>query len=91
MLANSYLCRKASALIRWFKKIQDKNWYKFVILDIKEFYSSIKEVGSEEQYNSQVRLWTLYKKTSKGSIQGKIFYILVDYLVAKRKETILIF
>ena len=31
----------ATAVINWFKKIENKNKYKFMIFDIKGFYSSI--------------------------------------------------
>ena len=30
-----------TAVINWFKRIEDKNKYKFMIFDIKDFYSSI--------------------------------------------------
>ena len=33
--------KDTSEVIEWFLKIPDKNWYKFAIFDIKDFYPSI--------------------------------------------------
>ena len=40
---NLNLWRNTETVICWFKGIRNKNLYKFVIFDIKEFYPSITE------------------------------------------------
>ena len=40
-----------TAVINWFKKIEDKNKYKFMIFDIKDFYSSISRKLLDDSIN----------------------------------------
>ena len=40
-----------TAVINWFKKIEDKNKYKFMIFDIKDFYSSISKKLLDDSIN----------------------------------------
>ena len=39
------------AVINWFKKIENKNGYKFMIFDIKDFYSSISKRLLDDSFN----------------------------------------
>ena len=39
------------AVINWFKKIENKNKYEFMIFDIKDFYSSISEKLLDDSIN----------------------------------------
>ena len=39
------------AVINWFKKIENKNGYKFMIFDIKDFYSSISKKLLDDSFN----------------------------------------
>ena len=40
-----------TAVINWFRKIEDKNKYKFIIFDIKDFYSSISKKLLDDSIN----------------------------------------
>ena len=37
------LWKNTQNIIEWFMKIEEKNKYKFIVFDIKDFYTSIKE------------------------------------------------
>ena len=39
---NTYQWKNKASVIEWFKRIQQKHLYKFFMLDIKDFYPSIK-------------------------------------------------
>ena len=43
---------KTTAMINWFKKIENKNKYKFMIFDIKDFYTSISKTLLDDSINS---------------------------------------
>ena len=74
-----------TAVIDWFKKIENKNKYKFMIFDIKDFYSSISKKLLDDSINF-VRQHVQIKREDFSIIQHARKSLLYNKVIPRQKK-----